>query len=124
MIRKNYFVPDLKGPIKIAFMDTSPHGIIDFAAIAAGNTEIYKNVPLTLLNDHIIRLSIMTEPFYWHNHPNSDETFLGIEGTLLIELDDETIELSPGQLLTCALSRSQNACCQSSTGFDVWLVHG
>ena len=40
----------------------------------------YKNIPVSLVNDHIVRLSVMTEPFYWHYHPNSDETFLVIEG--------------------------------------------
>ena len=73
---------------------------IDFAAIAAITRETYKNIPLTDLNDHVIRLSIMTEPFYWHHHPNSDETFLMIEGSLFIDLDNTTIELSPGQLFT------------------------
>ena len=28
----------------------------------------------------------MTEPFYWHYHPNSDETFLVIEGIVCIDL--------------------------------------
>ena len=60
----------------------------------------YKNVPISLINDHIIRLSIMTEPFYWHYHPNSDETFLVIEGILCIDLEDRTVELAPGQLFT------------------------
>ena len=77
-----------------------PPGIVDFAALAASSTEPYKNVPLTVVNDHVIRLSIMTEPFYWHRHPNSDETFLSVEGSLYIDLDNETIELSPGQLFT------------------------
>jgi uncharacterized cupin superfamily protein len=42
----------------------------------------------------------MTQPYYWHYHPNSDETFLELEGVLIIELEDQTIELSPGQLFT------------------------
>jgi hypothetical protein len=62
------------------FMESPSNSTIDFSAIVASNTEIYKNVPLTFLNDHVIRLSIMTEPFYWHHHPNSDETFLTVEG--------------------------------------------
>ena len=81
-------------------MDNPSNTIVNYAAIIAANTESYKNVPLTDVNDHVIRLSIMTEPFYWHRHPNSDETFLSVEGTLLIDLDNETIELSPGQLYT------------------------
>jgi mannose-6-phosphate isomerase-like protein (cupin superfamily) len=60
----------------------------------------YKNIPLSIVNDHTVRLSIMTEPFYWHYHPNSDETFLSLEGVLCIDLEDKTIELSPNQLIT------------------------
>ena len=60
----------------------------------------YKNIPLAIVNDHTVRLSIMTEPFYWHYHPNSDETFLALEGVLCIDLEDSTIELSPNQLIT------------------------
>jgi len=60
----------------------------------------YKNIPLSRVNDHTVRLSIMTEPFYWHYHPNSDETFLALEGGLCIDLEDKTVELSPNQLIT------------------------
>ncbi|MCB2410074.1 cupin domain-containing protein [Hymenobacter lucidus] len=60
----------------------------------------YKNIPLTLVNDHVVRLSVMTEPFYWHYHPNSDETFLVLEGTLCIDLEGRTVELTPGQLFS------------------------
>ena len=60
----------------------------------------YKNVPLALVNNHVVRMGIMTEPFYWHYHPNSDETFLVMEGVVCIDLEDHTIELGPGQLFT------------------------
>lgn len=60
----------------------------------------YKNIIVSNINDHVIRLSVMTEPFYWHYHPNSDETFLTIEGIVCIDLEDRTIELLPGQLFT------------------------
>lgn len=60
----------------------------------------YKNFPVGLVNDHIVRLSIMTEPFYWHYHPNSDEIFLALEGILCIDLEDRTVELASGQLFT------------------------
>ncbi len=66
----------------------------------AKNRSSYFNQALTIVNDHVVRLSVMTEPFYWHLHPNSDETFLVIEGSLFIDLDDKTVELFPGQLFT------------------------
>ena len=40
----------------------------------------------------------MTEPYYWHYHPNSDEVFLSVEGILCIDLEEKTVELVPGQL--------------------------
>ena len=60
----------------------------------------YDNHPIARTNDHVVRISTMTEPYYWHFHPNSDETFLVIEGRLSIEFESGSLELDPGQLLT------------------------
>jgi mannose-6-phosphate isomerase-like protein (cupin superfamily) len=45
-------------------------------------------------------MSVMTEPYFWHFHPNSDESFLVIEGSVFIDLEDRTVELFPNQLFT------------------------
>lgn len=71
--------------------------VLDLAEESA-TTAAYKNLPLALVNDHVMRLAIMTQPYFWHYHPNSDESFLVIEGILVIELEDQTIELKPNQL--------------------------
>jgi mannose-6-phosphate isomerase-like protein (cupin superfamily) len=60
----------------------------------------YENVVLSRTNDHVVRISRMTEPYFWHLHPDSDETFLGIEGVLILELEHQRIELQPGQMIT------------------------
>jgi mannose-6-phosphate isomerase-like protein (cupin superfamily) len=60
----------------------------------------YENVVISRNNDHVLRMSRMTEPYFWHLHPDSDETFLGIEGVLILELEHQRIELRPGQLFT------------------------
>jgi mannose-6-phosphate isomerase-like protein (cupin superfamily) len=60
----------------------------------------YENHQLAKINDHVVRISTMTEPYPWHVHPNSDETFLVIEGRLTIEFENGSRELLPGQLLT------------------------
>jgi mannose-6-phosphate isomerase-like protein (cupin superfamily) len=60
----------------------------------------YDNHPITATNDHVIRIALMTTPYRWHFHPNSDETFLVIEGRLAIEFEDGMLELHPGQMLT------------------------
>jgi mannose-6-phosphate isomerase-like protein (cupin superfamily) len=60
----------------------------------------YENAVLSVVNDHVIRISLMTEPYFWHHHPNSDEMFIGIDGTVILELEDMRVELGPGQIFT------------------------
>ncbi len=66
----------------------------------ASTSETYKNIPVASTNDHVVRLAVMTEPYFWHMHPDSDECFLVIEGTLIIELENRTVELNPNQIFT------------------------
>ncbi|MCW3118039.1 MAG: Cupin 2 conserved barrel domain protein [Chitinophagaceae bacterium] len=77
--------------------------IIDTLKIAASTSGKYANVILDRTNNHLVRLSVMTSPFYWHQHPNSDETFMVLEGILAIDFLHTTIELSPGQIYTVPL---------------------
>ncbi len=68
---------------------------------AESSTQLgYDNHPIAKINDHVVRIATMTEPYHWHLHPNSDETFLVIEGRLSIEFEGGSLELYPGQLLT------------------------
>lgn len=73
--------------------------VIDIKQVT-GSAVNYTNLPLALVNNHVVRVSVMTEAFYWHLHPNSDETFLVMEGVVVIDLADATVELQPGQLFT------------------------
>jgi mannose-6-phosphate isomerase-like protein (cupin superfamily) len=63
-------------------------------------TEAYRNVSLGEVNDHEIRMSVMTVQFRWHRHPDSDETFFGVDGELVIEFEDREIAVKPGQFVT------------------------
>ena len=60
----------------------------------------YDNHSIARVNDHEVRISTMTESYHWHCHPDSDETFLSLEGGLYIDFDDRTVELRPGQMIT------------------------
>jgi len=60
----------------------------------------YHNRRLTAVNDHEIRMSVMTHGYPWHHHPDSDETFFTVEGELIVEFDDGEVALQPGQYLT------------------------
>ena len=74
--------------------------LVDPLTLSRAVTDAYRNVSLGDVNDHEIRLSVMTEQFRWHRHPNSDETFLGVDGELVIEFCDREIIVRAGQLVT------------------------
>jgi len=63
-------------------------------------TEAYRNVSLGEVNDHEVRMSVMTEQFRWHRHPDSDETFYGVDGELIIEFENGELVVRPGQFVT------------------------
>ncbi len=73
---------------------------IDFKTLAYLTEAPYSNTIINTVNDHVVRMGIMTEPYQWHVHPNSDETFIGIEGIVIIETPQETFELNPGTSIT------------------------
>ena len=81
-------------------MKTAPLTKFDINEITRSITDRYANFTVADLNDHVVRVSVMMEGYPWHYHPNSDETFMTVEGILLIDLETETIELLPGQLFT------------------------
>jgi mannose-6-phosphate isomerase-like protein (cupin superfamily) len=74
--------------------------LIDLVQRAAALSGKYENVVVARFNDHVVRMGRMTETYFWHFHPNSDETFIGVEGTVILELEGRRVELGPGQMFT------------------------
>lgn len=71
--------------------------LIDVPAIIAANKEKWFNQTLTQVNDSVVRIGIVEGEFHWHKHDNDDEFFFVLEGQLLIDLEDRTIELNPNE---------------------------
>ena len=77
-----------------------PLNFVDLMQRARDLSGKYENVVIARINDHVIRMSLMTEPYFWHYHPNSDETFIGLEGVVILEVADQRVELGPGRMFT------------------------
>jgi mannose-6-phosphate isomerase-like protein (cupin superfamily) len=58
------------------------------------------NQTLSKVNDSVVRLGIVEGEYHWHKHENDDEFFFVLEGQLLIDLEEQTIELNPNQGVT------------------------
>jgi mannose-6-phosphate isomerase-like protein (cupin superfamily) len=80
-------------------MQNSSFEVISLAT-ESETAESYKNHPIARVNDHEVRISVMTEAYHWHCHPDSDESFLALEGGLFIDFDDRTVKLMPGHMIT------------------------
>ena len=73
---------------------------IDVPKMVDECTDKWFNQTLTRVNDSVVRLGIVEGEYHWHKHENDDEFFYVVEGQLLIDLEDRTIELNPGQGVT------------------------
>lgn len=105
-------------------MDIAPLTRLDFGQLTQSVTTPYANFTVATVNDHVVRLSVMTQDFYWHYHPNSDETFIQLEGILLIDLETETIELLPGQLFSIPKSVVHRTRPKGERSVNLTVEHG
>lgn len=80
-------------------MQNSSFETIDLS-LESATAASYNNHRIATVNDHEVRISTMTESYHWHWHPDSDESFLALEGGLFIDFDDRTVELLPGHMIT------------------------
>lgn len=72
-----------------------PLELIDIPKIISDNKEQWFNQSLVTVNDSVVRIAIIEGEFHWHKHINDDEFFYVIDGKLLIDLEDKTVELNP-----------------------------
>jgi mannose-6-phosphate isomerase-like protein (cupin superfamily) len=74
--------------------------LIDVPEMVAACTDKWFNQTLTQVNESVVRIGIVEGEYHWHKHDNDDEFFFVWQGQLLIDLEDRTIELNPGQGVT------------------------
>jgi mannose-6-phosphate isomerase-like protein (cupin superfamily) len=75
----------------------APLELIDVKEIAAACKEQWFNQTLCRVNDAVVRLGVLHGEFHWHKHEKEDEFFYVVEGRFMIDLDDRSVELQPGQ---------------------------
>ncbi len=71
---------------------------VDLAEILSTFKELWSPRTVARLNDYDVRLVKTQGAFTRHSHPETDEMFLVLRGSLTIRLDAGHVELGPGQL--------------------------
>ena len=92
----------------------------DLAAEGKADTDAYRNMVISKVNDSCLRLAVFNEIYHWHYHPESDELFVVIDGCLAIDFEDgrelkltawQTVTVPAGMVhRTRALGRTVNLC--------------
>jgi len=52
------------------------------------------------LNENFVKLAKVEGELVWHKHDNEDELFIVLQGTLILDFRDKTIEVRAGEILT------------------------
>jgi mannose-6-phosphate isomerase-like protein (cupin superfamily) len=67
-----------------------------FAKLPAGD---YAVGLIAKMNDYEFKIVKFKGDFIWHSHPDTDETFIIIEGTLVMNFPDRKVEVQTGEMI-------------------------
>lgn len=71
---------------------------VDLAAVLSSIGQPWQPRTVAVLNDYDVRVVRTQGEFTRHSHPETDEVFLVLSGSLTVRLDDGDVTLGPGQL--------------------------
>jgi mannose-6-phosphate isomerase-like protein (cupin superfamily) len=75
-------------------------------------TEQWQPKVVAEMNDYQFKLSKLEGEFIWHNHPETDETFLVVEGHLRIDFRDGSVNLGPGEMFVVPKGVEHKPCAE------------
>ena len=74
-----------------------PLELIDVHAVPGADEFKWFNQTLCRVNDSVVRMAAIEGEYHWHKHDEDDEFFYVVDGELLIDLEDRSVALKPGQ---------------------------
>lgn len=77
---------------------SSPYQAINFAAKLALFDERWSQRVIAEMNDYQFKVAKLEGDFMWHQHPETDETFIVLQGELQIALRDGEVMLRAGEM--------------------------
>jgi mannose-6-phosphate isomerase-like protein (cupin superfamily) len=72
--------------------------VINFARKFDLFSEQWQPKVVAELNDYQFKIVRITGDFVWHDHPETDEAFIVLDGKLRIDLRDRSVMLGPGEM--------------------------
>jgi mannose-6-phosphate isomerase-like protein (cupin superfamily) len=93
---------------------------VDLAAVLATFSEPWSPRTVATLNDYDVRVVKTLGEFTWHSHPDTDELFLVLAGSLTIRMEAGEVTLGSGEMYV--VPRGVRHQPFSAEGADVVLV--
>lgn len=72
--------------------------VVNINAMLARFTEHWSPKKIAQVNNYDVRIVKVQGEFTWHQHTDTDEFFLVLDGQLTIQLRDGNVVLEPGEL--------------------------
>lgn len=79
-------------------MSETSYRPINFAEKLALFSDQWQPRVIAELNDYQIKIVRIEGDFIWHDHPETDEAFLVLDGVLRIDFRDGAVRLGPGEM--------------------------
>jgi mannose-6-phosphate isomerase-like protein (cupin superfamily) len=74
------------------------HQAINFRQKFSLFSEQWQPKVIAEMNEYQFKLVRLQGDFIWHDHQDTDETFIVLEGKLRIDFRDGAVDLSPGEM--------------------------
>lgn len=72
---------------------------VNFKYKLNGFDELWSPRVIAEMNDYQFKLAKVKGEFVWHDHPDTDEVFIILEGSLTIEFREGNVTLESGEML-------------------------
>jgi mannose-6-phosphate isomerase-like protein (cupin superfamily) len=86
---------------------------INFSAKFSLFDERWQPKVIAEMNDYQFKIVKLQGDFIWHSHPETDETFIVIEGELRIDFRDGAVRISAGEMLVVPKGTEHKPCAES-----------
>ena len=74
-----------------------PLEVIDVPKLVDACTDKWFNQTLCRVNESVVRIGIVEGEYHWHQHDDEDEFFYVVSGRWIIDMEDRSVDLKPGQ---------------------------
>ncbi|DAC43896.1 MAG TPA: cupin domain-containing protein, partial [Candidatus Thalassarchaeaceae archaeon] len=71
---------------------------VNFTEKLSEFSDLWSPKVIAEMNDYQFKLVKIEGEFVWHNHTDTDEAFIVLQGSMFIEMESETVHLNEGEM--------------------------